>query len=230
MGRVFSAGLAETGFPVTGFDQYKNQLFTVAGGRLLLINPDNGADISVDPLGFAAACPAVRNSSFFYIAGTDKRIRRICAADKVRMFEVAAPDDSAITSVVADENFGVFATDTGHCVGFAADAPKYLWKFDAEAGIVAPVVKNGDSSIFSPAGTRTFTGLRAATGTFVWKCPMGSILEQGPVVTPECVYQYSPDKGLAAIDRENRQNFMAAVARCIADCGVGRQDLCRLEC
>ena len=199
---VFSRFVAETGFPVIGLDQYQNEVFTIEGGKLLEMNFEKGADISVTPLAFVAACPAVRNNSFFYIAGTDRRIRAFRAADKVKLFEVAAEDDSVITSVVADENFVIFATDTGRCVSFAANASKYLWKFNADAGIAGPAVKNGDSVFFASKDTHIYR-IERATGKFVWKCPMGAILEKGPDVTQKCVYQYVPGKGFAAIDREN---------------------------
>ena len=90
----------------------------------------------------------MRNSSFFYVAGTDRRIRAFRAADMVKMFEVAAPDDSAITSVVADEEFAIFTTDSGRCISFAANAPKYLWQFNAEGGIVGPIAREWRVSIF----------------------------------------------------------------------------------
>ena len=129
--------------------------------------------------------------------GTSARFE---AADMVKMFEVGAPDDSAITSVVAEEEFAIFTTDSGRCISFAANAPKYLWQFNAEGGIAGPVVKNGESVFFASKDTYVYR-LEAATGKFIWKCPMGERLQKGPDAAAKCVYQYSRDKGLAAIDR-----------------------------
>jgi outer membrane protein assembly factor BamB len=197
---IFSRALTNPDFPVVGFDLYQNELFTIEGGKLLEMNPDSGANISVTPLAFTVACPPVRNSSFFYVSGTDGHIRAFRAADMIKMFEVGAPDNSAITSIVADEEFVIFTTDSGLCISFAANASKYLWQFDAEGGIVGPLAKNGDSVFFASKDTYVYR-LEAATGKFIWKCPMGERLQQGPDATAKCVYQHSRNKGLAAIDR-----------------------------
>ena len=197
---VFSKVFAEAEFPVIGLGSYQDELFTIESRRLIEMNPQSGADIRITSLEFTAACPAVRNSAFFYIAGTDGRIRAFRAADMVKMFEVGAPDDSAINSVVAEDEFVVFTTDTGRCISFAANASKYLWQFDAEGGIVGPLAKNGDSVFFGSKDTYVYR-LEAATGKFIWKCLMGERLEKGPDVAAKCVYRYSRNKGLAAIDR-----------------------------
>jgi outer membrane protein assembly factor BamB len=197
---IFSKVLTDPDFPVIGFDFYQNELFTIEGGKLLEMNPESGVNTSVTPLPFTVACPPVRNSAFFYIAGTDGRIRVFRAADMVKMFEVGAPDNSAINSVVAEDEFVIFTTDTGRCISFDANAPKYLWQFNAEGGIAGPVAKNAESMFFASKDTYVYR-FEAATGKFIWKCSMGERLQEGPDVTAKCVYQYSRDKGLAAIDR-----------------------------
>jgi outer membrane protein assembly factor BamB len=197
---VFGKVFAEPEFPLTGLGSYQNELFTIESRQLVEMNPQTGADISVTSLDFTAVCPAVRNSSFFYVAGTDGHIRAFRAADMVKMFEVGAPDDSAITSIIAEEEFVIFTTDSGRCISFAANAPKYLWQFNAEGGIAGPLVKNAESVFFASKDTYVYR-IEAATGKFIWRCPMGERLQQGPDAAAKCVYQYSRDKGLAAIDR-----------------------------
>ncbi len=197
---VFSRVFVEPEFPLTGLGSYQDELFTIESRRLVEMNPQTGADTRVALLDYTAACPPVRNSAFFYIAGTDGRIRAFRASDMVKMFEVGAPDDSAINSVVADDEFVIFTTDTGRCISFDANAPKYLWQFNAEGGIAGPVAKNTESVFFASKDTYVYR-FEAATGKFIWKCPMGERLQEGPDVTAKCVYQYSRDKGLAAIDK-----------------------------
>ncbi len=197
---VFSRVFVEPEFPLTGLGSYQDELFTIESRRLVEMNPQTGADTKVTLLDYTVACPPVRNSSFFYIAGTDGHVRAFRAADMVKMFEVGAPDKSAITSVAAEEEFVIFTTDSGLCISFAANAPKYLWQFNAEGGIVEPVVKNAESVFFASKDTYVYR-FEAATGKFAWKCPMGERLQQGPDVTAKCAYQYSRDKGLAAIDK-----------------------------
>jgi hypothetical protein len=199
---IFSRISSEPEFPVTGLGAYQDELFTIESRGLIEINALTGADIRVTLLDFTAACPAVRDSAYFYVAGTDRRIRAFRADDMVKMFEVGAPDDSAINSVVADERFAIFTTDTGRCISFDVNSPKYLWQFNAEGGIAPPIAQNGDSVFFASKDTYVYR-FEAATGRFVWKCPMGERLQAGPVAVSKCVYQYSQSKGLAAIDRES---------------------------
>ncbi len=201
---LFSRHLAESGFPVLGLGSYQNELFTIAGNNLVEMDPDYGADVNVVDLKVNATCSAVRNRSFFYIAGTDRRVHALRAADKIRIFEVSADDGSAVTSVVANEDFVVFATDTGTCAAFVPDGPKKLWQFNAADGVVEPVVQNPDKSalFFASKDTNVYR-LNMPNGEFVWKCQIGAIPHMGPRVTRNCVYQYTGDNGLMAIDSQS---------------------------
>lgn len=199
---IFSRVLGESGFPIVGLSGCEGLIFATENRRLVEMNSQTGADVRVTVMEFTAACPAVRNSGYFYVAGTDRRIRAFHAADMVKLFEVAAPDNSPITAIVADEQFVIFTTDTGRCISFDANAPKYLWQFNAEGGIAPPAVKNDDSVFFASRDTYVYK-FADAEGKFIWKCPMGAILEKGPDVAAKCVYQYARGRGLAAIDRKS---------------------------
>ena len=91
---IFSRSIAETGFPVVGLGLYKDELFSVAGNKLVEINPESGTERSAKRLGFGVTCPAARNSSYFYVGGTDRRMHVLRSEDKVQVFEVAAESDS----------------------------------------------------------------------------------------------------------------------------------------
>ncbi len=199
---IFSTSIAGVGLPVVGLGLYKDELFSVAGNKLVEINPDSGIERSAKRLEFGVACPAARNSSYFYIAGTDRRIHTFRSEDKVQVFEAAAEDDSMITSVVADEDFVVFATDTGSCVSITPDSPKRLWQFDAADGIAWPIVRDAGALFAASKDTNVYR-LNVRTGKFVWKYQTGAMLEMGPRVTQGAVYQYVHNEGLVAIDREN---------------------------
>jgi outer membrane protein assembly factor BamB len=199
---MLSQAIAETGFPVTGLGVYKNELFSVAGGKLIEIDLGSGRELSSKLLKFNAVCPAVRNSSYFYIAGTDRRIHALRASDKVKIFEVSAKNGSGITSVVADENLVVFATEKGDCVRITPDGPKQMWQFNAERGISEPIAADANSLFLASEDTNVYK-LDRLTGKFVWKYQTGGLLEKGPRVGREAVYQYVQDKGLAAIDKNS---------------------------
>lgn len=203
---IFSRSIAESGFPVVGLGLYKNDLFSVVSNNLVEIDPESGAERSAKRLRFGVSCPAARNSSYFYIGGTDKRMHVLRSEDKVQVFEVAAESDSGITSIVADENSVIFATDDGNVISIMPDKSKRLWQFDAAGGIAWPIVRDGDSLFVSSRDTNIYR-LNARTGKFVWKYQAGAKLEKGPEVTAGVVYQYVRDEGLVAIDKESHKRI-----------------------
>jgi hypothetical protein len=199
---IFSRSIAEAGFPVVGLGLYKDELFSVTGNKLVEINPDTGMERNAKRLEFGVTCPAARNKSYFYIAGSDKRLHTLRSEDKVQVFEAAAKSDSEITSVVADENSAVFATEAGDVISITPDRSKQLWQFNAAGGIARPIVKDAESLFVASKDTNVYR-LNAKTGKFVWKHQMGAMLEKGPQVTERTVYQYARDEGLSAIEKES---------------------------
>jgi len=199
---IFSRDVAEVGFPVVGLELYKDELFSIVGNRLVEIDPESGTERRAKTLVVSATCPAARNSSYFYVAGADRRMHTLRSGDKVQIFEAAAENDSMITSIVADERFVIFATDGGNVISIRPDRPKLLWQFDAAGGIVGPIVRDGSSLFFASGDTNVYR-INRFSGEFVWKYPAGAVLERAPRVTQEVVYQYVCDKGLAAIDKGN---------------------------
>jgi len=199
---IFSRNIADAGLLIVGLGFYEGELLSIAGNRLVEINPEFGTETSGKLLEFSAVCPAVRNSGHFYLAGTDRRLHALRAEDKVQVFEASADNDSMITSIVADENFVVFATEGGNCISIAPDGPKKLWQFDAADGIVGPIVRNEDSLVLASKDTNVYK-IDLSTGKLVWKYQTAAVLDKGPLVTKDTVYQYVRDKGLAAIDNKS---------------------------
>jgi hypothetical protein len=201
---IFRGYITKPGLPVLGLGLYDDELFSVVGNRLIEINLESGTERSTTSLVFGVTCPAARNSSYFYIAGTDNRMHVLRSEDKVLAFEVAAESDSMITSIVADDNSVVFATNVGNLICITPDEPRRLWQFDAAGGIVRPIVRDGESLFAASRDTNVYR-LNAQTGKFVWKYQTGAKLEKGPQVTQGVVYQYVRDEGLLAIDKEGHK-------------------------
>jgi hypothetical protein len=199
---IFSRSIAEVGFPVVGLELYKDGLFSIAGNMLVEINPDTGLERSAKRLEFGVTCPAARNKSYFYVAGSDNRLHTFRSEDKVQVFEVAAKSDAEIVSVVADENSVIFATKAGNVISITPDRPERLWQFNAAGGIATPIVKDAESLFIASKDTNIYK-LNERTGKFVWKYQMRAMLEKGPQVTERTIYQYARDEGLSAIDKES---------------------------
>ena len=199
---IFSKYITQTGFPVLGLKLYKDELISIAGDKLIEMNPESGAELSSMRLGIGATCPAVRNSSYFYIAGADNRIRVLRTEDKVKLFEVSAANESMITSIVADDSFAVFSTEGGNVISIMPNEAKLLWQFDASDGIVGPIVKEPESLFFASKDTNVYN-INILTGELIWKYQTGAILDRTPQVTPGVVYQNVRDGGLVALNRKD---------------------------
>jgi len=198
---VFSRSFAPVGLTMLGLELYEDELVSVISNRLVEINPEFGTELRSKNLRFGITCPAVRNNSYFYLAGADRRLRTLRAKDKVKLFEVAA--EGEITSIVADDDFVVFATDAGKVIAMTPGRPKQLWRFDAADGIVGPIVRDGESLFVASQDTYVYK-LNVRQGSSpVWKYQTGAMLDKCPRVTPEVVYQYARYKGLTAIDKKN---------------------------
>jgi len=198
---IFSRPIADAGLPVVGLELYKDELFSIVGNKLVEINPEFGTERSARRLEFGVVCPAARNSLHFYIAGSDRRMHVLRAEDKIKLFEAAAKDDSMISSIVADEDFVVFATDSGGVVSILADKPKQLWSFYAAEAVCGPVVRDGESLFFASRDTNVYK-VNILTGELVWKYQTAAVLERSPRVGKGGVYQYVRGQGLAALDKE----------------------------
>jgi len=203
--KVFSKSVAPEGFPVTELVLYDDTILCVGGSKLEELDIETGNRLRQVDVGFGITAPAARNSNFFYVAGTDNRLHVYRADDRVEIFEAAAPDDSTITSIVADDNFAIFATDTGYLISIAPDVPKRLWRFKAGDAIVGPVVREWMSLFFASADTNVYrldiVGLPEKR-RLIWKYQAAAVLNKAPRVTQEVVYQRVRGKGVTAVNRE----------------------------
>jgi outer membrane protein assembly factor BamB len=201
---VFGMQLAQSGFPVLEPRLYENQLLVVAGNQVLQIDIAGGAVTHTQKFDYTVVCPAVRNATNLYAAGMDNRIHATGIEKKNFLFEAAANNDSMPTTILATNGYVVFATDKGNVVGIAAAAPQRLWQFDARDKITAQIVGDGND-VYAASWDTNLYKLKTSTGRLMWKYQLGGILKNSPRVTQGVVYQYVPNRGVTAIDKEGGQ-------------------------
>lgn len=202
---VLGKTVKPAGLLVGGFKLYGDELLYVSGSRLTQIDAESGTESAAVELGYGMTCPAARNSSFFYVAGDDKRLHVLRAEDKVQIFEISADNESVITSIDADESFVIFATAAGNVICAAPNKPGRLWQFDAADAIAGPVVRDWASLFFASRDTNVYRVDMVdlpERKRLVWKYRARALLDKAPRVTQEVVYQPVRGKGVAAIDRE----------------------------
>ncbi|MHC4112667.1 MAG: outer membrane protein assembly factor BamB family protein [Planctomycetota bacterium] len=202
---IFERSFAPTGFRIVGLELYNDELLSIIGSELVEVNLEFGTERNTMRLEFGAVCPPARNSSYFYLSGTDGRIHTLRADDKVQLFEVSADNDSMITSIIADDNFVVFGTERGNVVSITPNGPRRLWQFDAAGGIAGPIVRDGESLFFASKDTNVYRIdiVDVSERKFVWKYQTAAVLDKSPRVTREVVYQHVLYQGLSAINRES---------------------------
>jgi len=203
---IFGNNIEPAGLPIMGLKFYSNELMYVSSNsKLVQLNAQSGALLNTTDIGFSITCPVARNSSFFYLAGTDNRLHAIHAANKVQAFEVAADNESMITSVVADETSAIFATAAGNIICISPDQPQRLWQFDASKAIVGEVITDGMSLYFASSDTNVYRVDRVGLPEkkrLIWKHQTAAILEDAPIVTRDIVYQHVSGKGLTALNKD----------------------------
>jgi outer membrane protein assembly factor BamB len=210
---IFRRIVAPEGLPVAGLKLYGDELISIVGTKLIEIDPLTGNQLKSEDVGFGIACPAARNSSFFYLSGTDKRLHTLRAEDKVQIFEVAAKNDSMITSIIAHDISVIFGTEAGNVISIMPDRPTKLWQFDAAGGLAGPIVRDGMSLFFASKDTNVYrvdmVGLPLRR-QLIWKYQSAGVPDREPRVTQQVVYQQVPAKGVTAIDKQSGQ-FMWSV-------------------
>lgn len=200
---IFSRPIAPAGLPVLGLELFGGELISIIGNELVEINPEFGTERKAKYLEVGIVCPVVRNSSYFYLAGVDRRLHTLRAADKVQVFEVAVENESMITSIIADESFVVFGTDAGNVISITPDRPKRLWRFDASDAIAGSIVRDGMSLFFACKDTSVYRVdmVHPMRVKLAWKRQTQGLPDRAPRVSEKVVYQYARGEGLTAIDR-----------------------------
>lgn len=204
--RVFGRVVAPSGVKVADMSLYNDKIISVVGSKLFEIDPNTGTDSNILNVDFGIICPAVRNSSYYYLSGSDKRLHTLQVEDGVEVFNVAAENDSIITTVLAGETFVVFGTEKGNIVSITPDLPKRLWQFDASAAITGKIVRDGVSLFFASGDMNVYRLDIVGTPEkrrLVWKYQTDGILNTTPRVTRGIVYQAVYGKGLTAINKNN---------------------------
>jgi len=201
---IFGRAISPAGFPIAELKPYGDELLSVDGSRLIQIDAQSGTERKQMDAGFRISCPAARNSTYIYLAGIDNRLHVYRDKDRVKKFEVAAENDSLITSILAEENSVIFGTAAGNILSIAPDTPQRQWQFDASKAIAGPIVKDGMSLFFASKDTNVYrvdiVGLPERK-RLVWKHQTAAVLKKAPRVTQGIVYQPVHGKGLIAIDR-----------------------------
>ena len=202
---IFGKNVEPAGSPIMDLNIYDNELMYVSSNsKLVQLDAQSGVVLKTTDIGFSLTCPVARNSSYFYLAGTDNRLHAIHAENKVQAFEVAAENGSSITSVTADDISVIFATAEGNIICIAPNLPRRLWQFDASKAIAGKVITEGMSLFFASSDTNVYrvdmVGLPQKK-QLIWKHQTAAVLEDAPIITQDIVYQHVKGKGLTALNK-----------------------------
>jgi outer membrane protein assembly factor BamB len=198
---IFSNFIEEERLPYKGLEYYKGLLLTLVGKKVVEVNTDFGVTKSFQISGYGVTSNVVRNDSFYYFAGLDNRLHALKENDKVQAFEAAAENDSTITSILAEEDTVIFATDAGNVICIVAEGPKRLWQFDCPKAVAGQVIHDGNLLYIACKDTKIYC-IEAATGHLTWSYQTQGILNEAPQAGKMALYQYVPDAGVVALDKK----------------------------
>lgn len=202
-GRIrFGKSLVSAGLSVFGPQLFKDDLFFTTGNSLLQINTEFGREIGSKRFTFTLTAPIVRNAKHIYVAGNDRRLHVFNAESRLEDFQVAADNDSIITSILAEDEYVVFSTQEGNVISISPDASLRNWQFNAAGAISAELVANGRTVFVSSQDTNLYK-LNANNGKMIWKFHTGAKLVSPARITPKVVYQHARQHGLYAVDKES---------------------------
>lgn len=202
---VFGKTVSPAGLLTSGMTLYGDELLYASGSRLVRVDAESGIERKSTDIGQGMTCPATRNASYFYAAGVDNRLHAFSADNMVQAFEVSADNESVISSILADENFVVFATQKGNVICITPNKAVRQWQFDAAGAVAGPVVRDWASLFFASKDTNVYRIDMTQTPEqkrMVWKYQANGLLTQAPRVTQKVVYQHVVSKGVTAIDKE----------------------------
>ena len=200
---LFVRSIGSWGLPVFEPQLYGNALLVVAGNKLYEMDSRTGLDLSnVMQLPFNATTAATRNSSYIFIAGSDRRLHMLGLDNKIEVFNIASEGDCTITSVVADESFVSFATEGGDVVVIEPDSRKKLWSYKTDEKVTAAIIKSGNDLLVSGQDTKLYK-IDAVQKKVDWQYLSGAVLVDSAKATEDTVYQLVRGHGLAALDMQN---------------------------
>jgi outer membrane protein assembly factor BamB len=185
---------------------YDGTVILTVGTKVLQLDPYVGKVIYSKDMGLvgrSTACSAVRNSENFYIAGSNKCLHAIDAAEYFLRFKVSADNDSLINSILVNDEDVVFASKSGNVTSVSANNRKSNWQTDIATGIAAGLATQGEEVYVSSLDTKLYC-LDKRDGKERWDTPFqaGGGLTTSVRIGKDVVYQYAEDEGLYAVSRK----------------------------
>ena len=199
---LFATVLASPKFPVSAPSAYKDTVYFVAANKLIAFDIQQGTRLFETPLSMPVSAAIAANASNLYIPGMDKRLYATDLNGQHIIFQATADDVSLVTSVLADNDFVIFATDSGNVIRMSPLEPKRIWQFNAVGAVSAPLTSEANWIYASSRDTNLYK-LENNSGREMWRFRTGSVLTTSARAAQTAVYQYAINKGLYAIDADS---------------------------
>lgn len=115
------------------------------------------------------------------------------------LWKAAAGGPVRATPVFADPDHVYCASTGGHVYCFTAATKIQQWEFRAERAVVGNL-ELGDDALYVASADRSLYKLDRLSGVLRWRRRLPDMLETGPTLLGDAVYQYCPGTGLHAVD------------------------------
>ncbi|MBU0639528.1 MAG: PQQ-binding-like beta-propeller repeat protein [Planctomycetes bacterium] len=146
------------------------------------------------PTGSAAVSDGLR----FYIGGIDQRIYAFFLDQDFEDWKARATGQIVSQPALLDR-YLYFAGDDGSVYACVAADKQYYWRARRVGSITADLAAS-NNGIYVASRDHSLYALSPQDGGVLWRTRFSGPLYEPPVLTPEVVFQYCPDDGLAAVN------------------------------
>ncbi|MFQ5807263.1 MAG: PQQ-binding-like beta-propeller repeat protein, partial [Phycisphaerae bacterium] len=146
------------------------------------------------PTGSAAMSDGIR----FYVGGIDQRIYAFYLDQDFENWKARARGQILSRPALLGK-YLYFAGDDGTVYACVAENKRFYWRSRTVGSITADLAVD-DNGVYVASRDHSLYLLDPALGGLRWRTRFSGPLYEPPVVTPEVVFQYCPDDGVAAIN------------------------------
>ncbi len=209
--------IAVAGLPVLPPIHFEKKSVFLVGQELKIFEPAIGRITQTMKLSQLSGSYGgiARNSGFIYICGSDNRLYAFSAEkgkEEVCLFMATAANDSPIHSVLATETMVWFGTTAGNIVAIESTNPRKIWQFDLSGDMVAPLVLDAGFIYAAGLDTKVYK-IDSVKGILAWETPFfaGGAIREPLIVGKKCIYVYTANTGLHAVDKETKKEVWPAL-------------------
>jgi outer membrane protein assembly factor BamB len=199
----------------TGTNRWKKRVITAgyqirrpchAGDRTIFVTPPaitqydryTGQPIRRMETRFPTGSAAISDGMYLYVGGIDQQIYAFALDQDFERWKARAGGQILSRPALLGKHL-YFAGDDGSVYACVAEDKRFYWRTRTTGSITADLAVD-DNGVYVATRDNALYSLAPQDGGRRWRTRFSGPLYEPPVVTPEVVFQYCPEDGVAAIN------------------------------